>query len=189
MHKLAGVSDSFCGTGAQRCMDCASEGLNCFNQLCEDLGPCVPGEQLACGYCGVRECEGDGRWGSCFNPGECQPGDRLSGDTCGTCGTTEYTCLDNCTWELTTTCEEVDFCCTGDDDGACGVIDCSSWYVARDDAGGQSCYAKADIVSDRCEGVSDCKDSNSEDCIEQPDGDLQYTCGICQFVHLPTGPE
>jgi hypothetical protein len=74
----------------------------------------------------------------------------------------------------------------GTDDPACGHISCYGWYVRE----GIRCYNKKDITgigtdpdNMRCEGIDDCKDSNSEDCNAQDNYHLQYTCGgSCEYL-------
>jgi len=74
---------------------------------------------------------------------------------------------------------EPDLCELGEvDDEGCGVIDCSGWYAAE----GNECYNKQDITTDRCEGVGNCKDSNSEDCNSQLHDVLQYSCAECEYI-------
>ena len=71
------------------------------------------------------------------------------------------------------------------DDSACGIIDCSSWYVKsgmQNSTTNQWCYNKKDITSSRCEGFGNCKDSNTADCNSQSDDQLKYSCGICKFI-------
>ncbi len=78
-------------------------------------------------------------------------------------------------------CEDGD----GSDDPDCGIIDCSGWYVQEGIESAtttEECYNKEDITSERCEGIGDCKDSNSSDCDEQPNDELQYSCGVCQYI-------
>lgn len=79
--------------------------------------------------------------------------------------------------------------CSSSDDINCGVINCSGWYVQEGEEsvlGVEFCYAKQDITSDRCEGVGDCKDPNSEDCDAQLNAEAVYVCGRCQYIDNST---
>ena len=70
------------------------------------------------------------------------------------------------------------------DDSGCGVIDCSDWYNWTGTVGvtsTQNCYQKADMTSNRCEGLGNCTDPNTIDCETQPNV-LNYTCGVCQYI-------
>ena len=71
------------------------------------------------------------------------------------------------------------------DDGACGIISCSGWYVqtgTESPTSTETCYNKADIATDRCEGPVDCKDANTADCSLQSNNAAQYTCGTCKYI-------
>ena len=84
--------------------------------------------------------------------------------------------------------DEEDVLCSGgagSDDVDCGTIGCSGWYVqsgVESATGTEECYNKQDITSARCEGIEDCKDSNSSDCIGESNNQLQYSCGTCQYI-------
>ena len=71
------------------------------------------------------------------------------------------------------------------DDSGCGTIDCSNWYVqtgTESPTDTEYCYNKNDIISDRCEGFGNCKDSNTADCDSQVNNILQYPCGVCKYI-------
>jgi hypothetical protein len=74
----------------------------------------------------------------------------------------------------------------GSDDEDCGIIDCSGWYVqtgVQSPTNTEYCYNKDDITENRCEGVGDCKDPNSGDCVSQGNDAQQYSCGICKYIN------
>ena len=62
------------------------------------------------------------------------------------------------------------------DDALCGTIDCSARYGIST----KYCYDRANITSNRCEGVNNCKDANTIDCDPQALDTLKYTCGTCK---------
>ena len=71
------------------------------------------------------------------------------------------------------------------DDSGCGTIDCSLYYVqtgTESPTSTEDCYNKADITNNRCEGVNNCKDANSVDCVLQANDVLQYSCGTCRYI-------
>jgi len=73
----------------------------------------------------------------------------------------------------------------GSDDVDCGIIDCSGWYVqtgTESATNTEECYNKQSITSARCEGIEDCKDSNSSDCNGESNNQLQYSCGTCKYI-------
>ena len=71
------------------------------------------------------------------------------------------------------------------DDDACGIIDCSGWYLQTGTEGPadtENCYNKQDMTADRCEEMSDCYDANTEDCSAQGNDAVQYSCGPCKYI-------
>lgn len=80
------------------------------------------------------------------------------------------------------------------DDSACGVsgiISCSGYYFQPDPAvvdGNKRCASRADITINRCEGIGDCKDANSNYCTNGL-GAEQYTCGTCKYIDDCSGTD
>ena len=74
----------------------------------------------------------------------------------------------------------------GSDDPDCGFIFCSGWYTQTGTESAtdtEYCYNKTNITTNRCEGIGDCKDSNTSDCSSQSNNELQYSCGECQYIN------
>lgn len=74
------------------------------------------------------------------------------------------------------------------DDTGCGTIDCDglNYYYASGGAsatGTNYIYLRDynDITSNRCEGLSDCKDANTADCTSFGD-QLHASCGTCRYA-------
>ncbi len=74
------------------------------------------------------------------------------------------------------------------DDSGCGIIDCDgmNYYFTEGSAsaiGTNYCKQKdyADITSNRCEGLNDCKDANTADCTSYSDL-TAATCGTCKYA-------
>ena len=73
-----------------------------------------------------------------------------------------------------------------DDDNACGTVECGGWYGIQGNAGvlsTETCHGHVDITTDRCEGVDDCKDDDTDDCDSQPlEAAIQESCGVCKYM-------
>ncbi len=76
----------------------------------------------------------------------------------------------------------------GTDDPDCGIIDCDglNYYYTSGTAsveGTNYCILRDydDITTDRCEGLSDCKDANTADCTSYSDP-TAATCGQCKYA-------
>ena len=74
------------------------------------------------------------------------------------------------------------------DDVACGTIDCDGlnyYYTSGAASAAGTNYCKyrnyADITSNRCEGIENCKDANTSDCTSYGDS-TAATCGICKYA-------
>ena len=74
------------------------------------------------------------------------------------------------------------------DDFSCGIIDCDglNYYYTSGSAsvtGTNYCIYRnyADITSNRCEGLGNCKDANTSDCINYSNSTVA-TCGICKYA-------
>ena len=74
------------------------------------------------------------------------------------------------------------------DDSACGTIDCDGrnyYYTSGTASATGTNYCKyrnyADIISSRCEGLGNCKDANTSDCVSYLDS-TKATCGICKYA-------
>jgi len=74
------------------------------------------------------------------------------------------------------------------DDPDCGTIDCDgrNYYHqsgTESPTATETCYYRdyADITSNRCEGLGDCKDANTGDCTTYSDLP-QYSCGTCKYI-------
>ncbi len=144
-----------------------------------------------------NRCEG---LGDCKDPNtsdcDSQPLEAGPVLTCGVCqymqgcvGATPGTCLKYPAGTSVGLCAE----CDGNgsetmpaDDPSCGTVDCGGWYTktgTRGPTATEYCYGHQDITSNRCEGLGDCKDSNSSDCDGQPlDANPILTCGVCQYM-------
>jgi len=188
----AGSDDSACGI-----IDC--DGLNYYFTE-GDPSP------IGTNYCKYRDyddittnrCEGIG---DCKDPNsdDCTSYSDSTVATCGLCKYAEGACSSCTNYSEGTSCGadmecdgegncvEIVICPdgAGSDDDACGIIDCSLWYEqtgVESATDTEYCYNKQDITSERCEGVDDCKDSNTSDCSTQPNDELKYECGICKYI-------
>ena len=144
-------------------------------------------------------CSGSG---SCLNAAQVCPDN--SADTLKySCGTCKYISASSCTGTTLGSCSnyvsgtDTGLCgeCNGAgseqvsaDDSACGTIDCdglNNYYTSGTASATGTNYCKyrnyADITSNRCEGLSDCKDANSADCTSYSDS-TAATCGTCKYA-------
>jgi len=109
-----GVADTACGVGGVACDNCASSGYMCYQQECVN-SDCSPGEQMDCGFCGLRSCQADGTYGDCEGQGVCLPDTIDIVDTCGNCGQLVRTCDQTCQYGAET--------CTGEGVCEAGTIE------------------------------------------------------------------
>jgi hypothetical protein len=104
-----------CGSGVERCVD--GEWQPCDAPT--DCGQCEDGETrtMPCGPCGemTQVCEGS-EWtdGPCEEQGVCEPGRIEEGGPCGSCGTMQRQCTQQCTWG--------DFQCVECDQAVCDIV-------------------------------------------------------------------
>jgi hypothetical protein len=160
------------------CGSCSS-GYRCDNGVCSYCNACN-----ACSDCGGGS--------DCIDYESCSGFSDVCGET-GTMGTTTYTCSDSnfdgckecsstgglqfCSRSTTDLdCPGVCSICAGgtcsnfpSDDSACGIIDCDNLD--------NICRNYFDLTTNRCEGLGNCKDANSDDCTVYEDFD-GTVCGL-----------
>lgn len=157
--------------------------------------------------CGALDCDGGGTryyngWSSeiCYYKDDVTAGDadcNSSGSCkslateCGEEGkgaSTGVDCGQVCESEVSCSGTTAGSCGNPGDDANCGTIDCDGmnyyWTSGSPSVAGTN-YCKlrdyADITSNRCEGVNDCKDANSADCTSYGDSTVA-TCGACRYA-------
>lgn len=173
---VGGVADTGCGAGGVACDNCASSGYMCYQQECVN-NDCSPGDELACGFCGLRTCQADGTYGDCEGQGECLPDALDIVGSCGNCGQMVRTCGPTCQYGAET-CTGEGVCAastveTGGECGNCGRDErtCSAQCLwdAWQCAGEGTCPG---IGGDCCGGA--CTDTQTD-----PDycGDCNTACG------------
>jgi len=98
---------------------------------------------------------------------------------------TDVTFAECCTAGL---CKECPGPTVPSDDSSCGTIDCdglNSYYTYGSASVTSTNYCKyknyADITSNRCEGLSNCKDANTSDCTSYSTQTVA-TCGTCKYA-------
>lgn len=144
----------------------------------------------------------------CDGGGSCQTAAQVCPDNSAdtlkySCGICKYISSSNCVGTTLGSCSnyaagtDTGICreCDGSggerapsDDSACGTIDCDGKNIYFTSGGASATgtnYCKyrnyADITSNRCEGLGNCKDANTADCTSYVDS-TAATCGTCKYA-------
>ena len=190
-----------CGSWYDGCsltLNCGSCGFGytCNNGMCAYCNACASPSD--CGSTTYGTCTGF--TSTCDESGTMQVitpfCNDIDSDNCNECGNT--TSYPGCTRVTDGTyCDYCEVCDTNGgcsvlmtDDENCGTVDCSGWYLqtgTESVLGTEYCYNKHDFddtTGNRCEAADDnsCKDSNTADCISQPNDAVVYSCGICKYI-------
>ncbi len=174
----AGPGELPCNDGKLCTDDSCDPDAGCINTAndlpCDDGNACTDGDGCAGGACvggpdldcdDVNPCTTD----LCLWNSGCVHYDVASGAVAGVCSV----------------CDGAGGQMVPSDDAQCEVLDCSGWFVSTGEAGAtttETCYSKQNIASNRCEGLGDCVDANSDDCDAQANGASQYECATCEHI-------
>ncbi len=150
-----------------------SSGTSCGSgKVCDGSGncvsSCVPNMGASCGG------------GACVNAGTISCGGSCTGTSPKASGTDCGLCAE---CNGAGSCSQVPA-----DDPSCGTIDCDGmnyYYTSGSPSATTTNYCAFrdydDITIGRCEGLGDCKDANTGDCISHSDP-LVASCGTCKYA-------